>query len=115
MQFLYQVSQSLYKLHINKPEIDNIKKYLKKSLYLILYKKTRIQYITVLYIFIKNIILAYRSYVAFIANPTKFLLDTSNLINNFHTFIINYEVIQKSIKKIYLNKNKDNKLYFMNY
>lgn len=65
--------------------------------------------------FCKIIIQAYIDYSALIAGLINHLLDIFCLVNHFSTSIVNYEAIYKPIKESYLDKNKDDKLYFTDY
>ena len=60
----------------------------------------------------ENIIQACRGHPAFAAGLTNPLGDTSGLVNNLYTSIVNYEAIDEPVQQSYLHENKDDELYF---
>lgn len=63
----------------------------------------------------KIIIQAYKNHLVFTTSLNNYLLDIFGLINHLHISIINHKAVYKSMKKKYLDKNKDNKLYLTNF
>lgn len=60
----------------------------------------------------ENIIQACRGHPSLAAGLTSPPSDTSDLINNLYTFIVNYEAVHKPTQQSYLNENEENELYF---
>ena len=60
----------------------------------------------------ENIIRACRGHSALAAVLTNPPGDTSGLVNNLYTSIVNYKAVHKPVQQSYLHENKDNKLYF---
>ena len=60
----------------------------------------------------ENIIRACRGHPALAAGLTSPPSDTSGLINNLYTSIVNYEAVHKPTQQSYLNKNEEDELYF---
>ena len=59
----------------------------------------------------ENIIRACRGHSALAAGLTNPLGDTSGLVNNLYTSIVNHEVIYKPMEQNYWNENEDGDLY----
>ena len=60
----------------------------------------------------ENIIRACRGHPALAAGLTNPLGDTSGLVNNLYTSIVNYEAVHEPVQQSYLHENKDDELYF---
>ena len=65
--------------------------------------------------FRKNIICACRGHAVFSTDLTNSFIDVSNLVNNLHASIINYETVYKlQTSAIYVQKKNDDETYFVN-